>query len=192
MGRRSAADAWTVHARHAAAQPGIPAGDDHHGDHHDVHGDGVDYLSRRHHSHSGLQSLAQFHNLKALATKTLLEQQTIAKTLLQASLQSCKFLITIMVFSTMEKVGRGVSMNDVSPPQMSRTRFIWVCVQNLKIFFFSVATLTFLLIYFPWQHCFYTDIYNIYPSENYVSQKNDFAILSPPPLPYFVESNVWV
>jgi len=37
-----------------------------------------------------LQSLAQFHNLKALATKTLLEQQTIAKTLLQASLQSCE------------------------------------------------------------------------------------------------------
>ena len=37
------------------------------------------------------QSLAQFHNLKALATKTLLEQQTIVKTLLQASLQSCKF-----------------------------------------------------------------------------------------------------
>merc|ERR1719334_2195294 len=35
-----------------------------------------------------LQSLAQFHNLKALATKTLLEQQNIAKTLLQASLQS--------------------------------------------------------------------------------------------------------
>ena len=101
VGRRTAADAWTVHARHAPAQPGIPAGDDHD----DVHGDGVDYLSRCHHSHflsyhSGLQSLAQFHNLKALATKTLLEQQTIAKTLLQASLQSCKFLITIMVFST--------------------------------------------------------------------------------------------
>ena len=113
MGRRSAADAWTVHARHAAAQPGIPAGDDHHdvhgdgvdhhgdhddhhGDHDDVHGDGVDYLSRCHHSHFGLQSLAQFHNLKALATKTLLEQQTIAKTLLQASLQSCKLLITII------------------------------------------------------------------------------------------------
>merc|ERR1719234_1903638 len=37
-----------------------------------------------------LQSLAQFHNLKALATKTLLEQQTIAKTLLQASLLSCE------------------------------------------------------------------------------------------------------
>jgi len=35
-----------------------------------------------------LQSLAQFHNLKALATKTLLEQQNLAKTLLQASLHN--------------------------------------------------------------------------------------------------------
>ena len=50
-----------------------------------------------------LQSLAQFHNLKALATKTLLEQQTIAKTLLQASLQSCKFpplVIAMMLVTT--------------------------------------------------------------------------------------------
>jgi len=35
-----------------------------------------------------LQSLAQFHNLKALATKTLLEQQNLAKSLLQASLHN--------------------------------------------------------------------------------------------------------
>jgi len=35
-----------------------------------------------------LQSLAQFHNLKALATKTLLEQQNLAKSLLQASMHN--------------------------------------------------------------------------------------------------------
>jgi len=35
-----------------------------------------------------LHSLAQFHNLKALATKTILEQQNLAKTLLQASIHS--------------------------------------------------------------------------------------------------------
>ena len=32
-----------------------------------------------------LHSLAQFHNLKALATKTFLEQQNLAKTILQQS-----------------------------------------------------------------------------------------------------------
>ena len=42
-----------------------------------------------------LHSLAQFHNLKVLATKTMMEQQNLAKSLLQASLQnSKKHLIT--------------------------------------------------------------------------------------------------
>merc|ERR1719431_2470048 len=35
-----------------------------------------------------MHSLAQFHNLKALATKTMMEQQILAKSLLQASLQN--------------------------------------------------------------------------------------------------------
>ena len=48
-----------------------------------------------------LQSLAQFHNLKALATKTLLEQQNLAKSLIQASLHNpglnCEFYEQLLI-----------------------------------------------------------------------------------------------
>ena len=49
-----------------------------------------------------MHSLAQFHNLKALATKTMVEHQLLAKSLLQASLQNnnnlaCKYFIIIII-----------------------------------------------------------------------------------------------
>ena len=105
MGSSPAADAKPVHAGVAAAKPWIPAGTYSGAQVHTwIPGAAQIIIFHSFPPQSIIfqfhQSLAQFHNLKALATKTLLEQQTIAKTLLQASLQSCKFpplVITVMV-----------------------------------------------------------------------------------------------
>ena len=57
-----------------------------------------------------LHSLAQFHNLKALATKTFLEQQNLAKSILQqsqpshtASASHCECLDYTSLFSFLQK-----------------------------------------------------------------------------------------
>jgi len=66
-----------------------------------------------------LHSLAQFHNLKALATKTILEQQNLAKTLLQASIHSppnYEALLKKQKSSELNESGQCGNGGTVAPP----------------------------------------------------------------------------